>query len=460
MTNTIFTFPNIWEDKLNIDPLIRYPLTIDFQRQIHKGISEVIELYNKSSSPIMPPLPALNGSDGFDWYTNGDKSLGRALNRYYYERYDLSFMQGSQALQSRVNSILSQYGELGRLHSVDFEHNLTKPPDDFYNEDSCWWRSWSPARMYFMYGGGIAMRGWTRHGELISRCLLLPYRTGRGTITGFVLFNSYGISQKNQALMIETFAKQNAGLNLKRVSSDLWKGLETSEMYVNGGSDILYMFHRKPSYIRTRFFLELEEELRERLSSGFPKSAYVENDDVYYTHAYEAEFELTKIDEYHDDDEDDDEPHPASRYIIPIRNEVHSHQFSPIVQIYFDEQVMQHFLNFVFYLSDTKTSRELHHKLLQIASLRRTFNAFIQRVYINHPHKYTWTDCFNEDGTMKPKFVRLFIIMYAYIYEGRIPKVLRKAYMRTSHNEVYGYRNTHRIKILSTPSKTNPPKGG
>jgi hypothetical protein len=75
----------------------------------------------------------------------------------------------SSALHKRSyklsDAAISAVGNLARQHSsdesswtVEFTRDLNQPADYFYNDDSCWWGSYSASRCALKSWGGIGMR--------------------------------------------------------------------------------------------------------------------------------------------------------------------------------------------------------------------------------------------------------------------------------------------------------------
>jgi hypothetical protein len=106
--------------------------------------------------------------------------------------------------------VLSRVGDIARDHSkpVDLRVAVTRElnmgPEEFYNDDSCWWQSYTASRCALKSNGGFALRTFGPDGEVYGRAWVLPFRYDQSTIPqfettfetveadAFIVFNGYG----------------------------------------------------------------------------------------------------------------------------------------------------------------------------------------------------------------------------------------------------------------------------
>lgn len=143
--------------------------------------------------------------------------------------------------------LISKIGNIARAHTsdtaghwIEFTRDLNAPPNEFCNEDSCWWQSYSASRCAFKQWGGLGMRSYHNEGTYTENAMgrvwvqpldsaLRPTHDVLGA-HGYVIYNSYGTLDGYTAARIIAHL---TGRTYRKVSVDL------EPQYVNGNSGYL-----------------------------------------------------------------------------------------------------------------------------------------------------------------------------------------------------------------------------
>lgn len=148
--------------------------------------------------------------------------------------------------------VLSQVGCIARDHSspvsteIEVTRDLNQSAEDFANDGSCWWGSYSESRCAFKTNGGFGLRSFGEYDSVDGRAWVLPLKlaedasgiqTGKLTPTfdtmtpdAFVVFNGYGDLSGYAGARIMAHM---AGWTYCKI------GFECSPMYVNSGGYLI-----------------------------------------------------------------------------------------------------------------------------------------------------------------------------------------------------------------------------
>ena len=164
--------------------------------------------------------------------------------------------------------ILSQVGCIARDHStpvdvtVEFTRDLNQPAYYFYNEDSCWWGSYSDSRCALKTNGGLAMRSFDGS-EITGRAWILPLRQdvhGKLTPTfdtqnpdAFMVFNGYGDLDGYTAPRVLAYM---TGWTYRKT------GFGCDHMYINSGGYLVAPENLAEQYTNRNVHLSVEKHAR------------------------------------------------------------------------------------------------------------------------------------------------------------------------------------------------------
>lgn len=154
----------------------------------------------------------------------------RRLSRELYSKHKVKLPDG----------VLTEVGNLARSHSsdtsewaVEFTRDLNMSAEDFYHEDSCWWQSYFKSRCALKSWGGLAIRTFDEHDNVMGRAFIQPldadYHPTHDTLNAhsYVVFNCYGdIDQAKAARIVAHLTSRT----YRKI------GMEVEEQYINGNS--------------------------------------------------------------------------------------------------------------------------------------------------------------------------------------------------------------------------------
>jgi hypothetical protein len=174
-------------------------------------------------------------------HTLGD--LWQARTGNYAKR--LSRLAHVEFQAKLTQEVMSQVGCIARDHSnqvsisIEVTRDLNLSPEDFANEGSCWWNSYSESRCALKTNGGFGLRSFSGD-RVTGRAWVLPLRLNDpngwlptfDTMTpdAFVVFNGYGDLGGYAAARIVAHL---AGWTYRKI------GFECLPMYVNAGGYLI-----------------------------------------------------------------------------------------------------------------------------------------------------------------------------------------------------------------------------
>lgn len=171
------------------------------------------------------------------WQTK-EGNFTKRLSKLAHKNYALKL---PPALVTQVGNIARDNSQ-GSEIEIELTRDLNLPAEDFYHENSCWWKSYSESRCSLKNNGGIGLRtfGGTRYQPVSGRAWIMPLKADEEgalhptfdamTADAFMVFNGYGdLSGYTPARVVAGMT----GMTYRKI------GFNCSPMHVNGDSGYL-----------------------------------------------------------------------------------------------------------------------------------------------------------------------------------------------------------------------------
>lgn len=212
-----------------------------------EGLTRIYNLLRGDSGGIYYAPWHVLEAVGAKWQTK-EGNFTKRLSRAMYKRDKTKL---TPALMSEIGNIASAHSR-----SVDFYIETTREldmdPSDFFNDDSCWWGSYSASRCSLKSNGGFGLRSFDdidEYAAVSGRAWVMPLKAHRRTDSegvtikplltptfqtehpdAFVVFNGYGDLEGYAAARI---VSHMAGFTYRKIS------FACSPMYVNADTGYL-----------------------------------------------------------------------------------------------------------------------------------------------------------------------------------------------------------------------------
>lgn len=165
---------------------------------------------------------------------NKDGNFTTRLKRYAYKEWALKM---EPSILTAVGNIVSQASNNG-VFRVEVTRDLNLSAPEFGNPNSCWWSNYKESRCALKTNGGLGLRAFDEHGNVIGRTWVMPLKmapdggltTTFDTTTGlFFVFNGYGVLEDQTGwrvvqAMVEADEKKLIGFEANRYYVNSSKG--------------------------------------------------------------------------------------------------------------------------------------------------------------------------------------------------------------------------------------------
>lgn len=169
-------------------------------------------------------LPALPNDWQWVWVVPRGEYAGtmpKRIAKYYYKVHGLRMPQNVVA---KLGQIAESHSSTQASYTFDFANKIDWKAGDFgENSGSCWWGSYTGARVMWDNNGGLSIRFYNEAGEGFARAWVMEIDT-----QVFTVMNGYGLS----TLQITRIFAHFTGLSYKQISLE---NSISSTLYINGG---------------------------------------------------------------------------------------------------------------------------------------------------------------------------------------------------------------------------------
>lgn len=213
---------------------------------------------NREERDMLHNVSRLPVEVGTEWQTR-QGNFTKRLSRLAYKKFNYKI----------TPELLGKIGSLAREHSssvteltVAITRDLNQSPEDFGNEGSCWWESYSSSRCALKSNGGFGLRSFN-NGYTSGRVWVMPLKLDNNNdmvptfetmnAAAFVVFNGYA---ELSGYVGARVMAQMTGLTYRKIAFD------SSPMYVNGNSGYLIASEAVQNQVtRLNFYLNEHADL-------------------------------------------------------------------------------------------------------------------------------------------------------------------------------------------------------